>query len=146
MAFARIADAPIRVRSQIYEPDYVIIVDATLMRGFNCFSGLKEDCLRGVPLDDLFESPVVFHLIILEVRGYRRKSYPDHRIQDPLVHLPENPGDPLLQKIAGFLERGLGEEGHRVDVARDLAQARLGEIAHRRGDAVRFLPYSELLS
>ncbi|QDG53856.1 response regulator transcription factor [Persicimonas caeni] len=28
-------------------------------------------------------------------------------------------------KIAGFLERGLTEEGHRVDVVEDLAQARL---------------------
>jgi DNA-binding response OmpR family regulator len=29
------------------------------------------------------------------------------------------------QKIAGFLERGLTEEGHRVDVVDDLSQARL---------------------
>jgi pyruvate ferredoxin oxidoreductase gamma subunit len=42
-AFVRVDDKPVRLRSQIYEPDYVIIVDATLMRGFNCFSGLKED-------------------------------------------------------------------------------------------------------
>jgi len=31
------------LRSQIYEPNYVIIVDPTLLRGYNCFSGLKED-------------------------------------------------------------------------------------------------------
>jgi DNA-binding response OmpR family regulator len=31
-------------------------------------------------------------------------------------------------KIAGFLERGLGEEGHRVDVARDLAQAKAAVV------------------
>jgi pyruvate ferredoxin oxidoreductase gamma subunit len=42
-AFVRVDAKPVRLRSQIYEPDYVIIVDATLMRGFNCFSGLKED-------------------------------------------------------------------------------------------------------
>jgi pyruvate ferredoxin oxidoreductase gamma subunit len=42
-AFVRVDSKPVRLRSQIYEPDYVIIVDATLMRGFNCFSGLKED-------------------------------------------------------------------------------------------------------
>jgi len=41
-AFVRVDTKPVRLRSQIYEPDYVIIVDATLMRGFNCFSGLKE--------------------------------------------------------------------------------------------------------
>jgi pyruvate ferredoxin oxidoreductase gamma subunit len=41
-AFVRVDAKSVRLRSQIYEPDYVIIVDATLMRGFNCFSGLKE--------------------------------------------------------------------------------------------------------
>lgn len=41
-AFVRVDAKPVRLRSQIYEPDYVIVVDATLMRGFNCFSGLKD--------------------------------------------------------------------------------------------------------
>jgi pyruvate ferredoxin oxidoreductase gamma subunit len=42
-AFVRVDSKPVRKRSQIYEPDYVIIVDPTLMRGYNCFSGLKEN-------------------------------------------------------------------------------------------------------
>jgi len=42
-AFVRVDTKPVRLRSQIYEPNYVIIVDPTLMRGFNCFSGLKEN-------------------------------------------------------------------------------------------------------
>jgi pyruvate ferredoxin oxidoreductase gamma subunit len=42
-AFVRVDSKPVRVRSQIYEPDYVIVVDNTLMRGYNCFSGLKEN-------------------------------------------------------------------------------------------------------
>jgi len=42
-AFVRVDSKPVRLRSQIYEPDYVIISDHTLMRGYNCFSGLKED-------------------------------------------------------------------------------------------------------
>ncbi|MFA4842433.1 MAG: 2-oxoacid:acceptor oxidoreductase family protein [Candidatus Omnitrophota bacterium] len=41
-AFVRVDTRPVRLRSQIYEPDYVIVVDATLMRGYNCFSGMKE--------------------------------------------------------------------------------------------------------
>ena len=48
-AFLRIDSKPVRIRSQIYEPDYVIIVDSTLLRGYNCFSGLKEE---GVALID----------------------------------------------------------------------------------------------
>ncbi|MCX7926777.1 MAG: 2-oxoacid:acceptor oxidoreductase family protein [Candidatus Omnitrophica bacterium] len=42
-AFVRVDDKPVRLRSQIYEPDYIIIVDSTLLRGFNCFAGLKEN-------------------------------------------------------------------------------------------------------
>ncbi len=42
-AFVRVDSNPIRLRSQVYEPDYVIIMDATLMRGFNCFTGFKSD-------------------------------------------------------------------------------------------------------
>ena len=42
-AFVRVDSVPVRLRSQIYEPNYVIIVDPTLMRGFNCFSGLKDN-------------------------------------------------------------------------------------------------------
>lgn len=41
-AFVRVDSKPVRLRSQVYEPDYLIIVDATLMRGFNCFSGLSD--------------------------------------------------------------------------------------------------------
>lgn len=41
-AFVRVDAKPVRLRSQIYQPDYLIIVDPTLMRGYNCFSGLKE--------------------------------------------------------------------------------------------------------
>ena len=41
-AFVRVDTKPVRLRSQIYEPDYCIVVDATLMRRHNCFSGLKE--------------------------------------------------------------------------------------------------------
>jgi len=43
MAFARIADRPIRIRSQIYEPDYVVVQDVTLLDVVNVASGLKAD-------------------------------------------------------------------------------------------------------
>ncbi|MFH1506818.1 MAG: 2-oxoacid:acceptor oxidoreductase family protein [Candidatus Omnitrophota bacterium] len=42
-AFVRVDDKPVRLRAQIYEPDYLLIADSTLMRGFNCFSGLKDN-------------------------------------------------------------------------------------------------------
>jgi len=41
IAYVRISDRPIRLRSQIYEPDYVIVQDASLFAGNNLLDGLK---------------------------------------------------------------------------------------------------------
>lgn len=41
-AFVRIDDKKIRLRSQIYEPDYIIVQDSTLSRDVNVFQGLKN--------------------------------------------------------------------------------------------------------
>jgi pyruvate ferredoxin oxidoreductase gamma subunit len=43
LAFARINDKPIRMRSQVYEPDYVIVQDVTLLDVVNVTGGLKPD-------------------------------------------------------------------------------------------------------
>lgn len=42
-AFARLADEPILLRSQVYNPDYVIVLDATLLELVDVTEGLKED-------------------------------------------------------------------------------------------------------
>ncbi|MFH1767911.1 MAG: 2-oxoacid:acceptor oxidoreductase family protein [Candidatus Omnitrophota bacterium] len=41
-AFLRFDDKPIRLRSKIYNPDYIIIVDPTLIESQHCFSNLPE--------------------------------------------------------------------------------------------------------
>jgi pyruvate ferredoxin oxidoreductase gamma subunit len=56
-AFVRVDSKPVRLRSQIYEPDYLVIVDATLMRGFNCFSGLKENGIAVINHREGIEAP-----------------------------------------------------------------------------------------
>ena len=43
VAFCRLSDRPIRVRSRIYEPDYVIVQDATILREVDVEEGLKPD-------------------------------------------------------------------------------------------------------
>ncbi len=58
-AFVRFSDEKIRLRSQIYEPDYIIVQDSSLIADVNVFSGLKEgsivlvntdkDSVEGVP-------------------------------------------------------------------------------------------------
>ena len=45
MAFCRISNQPIRIRSRVAEPDYVIVQDATIMRELDVTEGLKKDGL-----------------------------------------------------------------------------------------------------
>ncbi|MBP2134258.1 pyruvate ferredoxin oxidoreductase gamma subunit [Methanomicrobium sp. W14] len=40
-AFVRFDDKKIRLRSQIYEPDYIIVQDSTLVKDVDVFGGLK---------------------------------------------------------------------------------------------------------
>jgi pyruvate ferredoxin oxidoreductase gamma subunit len=41
-AFARIDDRPVRLRSQVYEPDYAIVLDPTLVQTIDVTKGLKK--------------------------------------------------------------------------------------------------------
>ncbi|MCG7852622.1 MAG: pyruvate ferredoxin oxidoreductase subunit gamma, partial [Methanosarcinaceae archaeon] len=42
-AFTRISDESIRLRSQVYEPDYVIVQDATLLEVVDVAGGIKDE-------------------------------------------------------------------------------------------------------
>lgn len=42
-AYDRISDNPIRVHSNIYEPDFVVVVDDTLLHSVDVTKGLKKD-------------------------------------------------------------------------------------------------------
>ena len=41
-AFVRFDDKIIRKRSQVYEPDYIIVQDSTLIKDVNVFQGVKK--------------------------------------------------------------------------------------------------------
>jgi len=56
-AFVRTDDKPVRLRSQVYTPDYLIVVDATLMRGFDCYQGFKDDGIAVVSEREGMEIP-----------------------------------------------------------------------------------------
>ena len=45
MAFTRIDDSPVRRRYQVYNPDYVVVLDDGLVDVVDVFSGLKENGL-----------------------------------------------------------------------------------------------------
>jgi len=53
-AFTRISDSPIRLRSQIYTPDYVIVQDATLLETVDVASGIKAE---GIIIINTTEKP-----------------------------------------------------------------------------------------
>ncbi len=41
-AFTKIDDKPVRIKSQIYEPDYVVVLDASLLKAVDVTQGLKD--------------------------------------------------------------------------------------------------------
>jgi 2-oxoacid:acceptor oxidoreductase gamma subunit (pyruvate/2-ketoisovalerate family) len=56
-AYARIDDKPIRIRSSIYEPDYVVVLDNSLLKGIDVLEGLKPGgiVMINYPDDERFE-------------------------------------------------------------------------------------------
>lgn len=60
MAFVRLDDKIIRLRSQIYEPDYVIVQDATLVDVVDVAKGAKPD---GIILVNTEKSPDELNLV-----------------------------------------------------------------------------------
>src|SRR4030066_1928203 len=43
VAFCRISDEDIKIRANIYEPDIVVVLDASLLKIVNVAAGLKSD-------------------------------------------------------------------------------------------------------
>ena len=41
-AFTKIDDRPVRIKSQIYEPDHVIVMDSSLLKAVDVDQGLKN--------------------------------------------------------------------------------------------------------
>lgn len=60
-AFARISDKPITIHSQVYHPDFVVVVDSTLLGQIDVTEGLKPD---GAIIANYSESPEKLKTII----------------------------------------------------------------------------------
>lgn len=99
-AFVRIDDKPVRLRSQVYNPDYLLVVDATLMRGFDCYVGFKDDGIAVVNEREGMEIP--------KPKG-KQKVYivPGNKISTQLM------GRPLLSNtvLLGAYAAATGELG-----------------------------------
>ena len=57
MAFCRVDDRPIYLRNQIYRPDHVVVLDASILKVFNVVEGLKRN---GTILINSFQKPYSF--------------------------------------------------------------------------------------
>ncbi len=68
-AYNRISDLPITVHSNIYEPDYVVVVDEGLLEGIDVTAGLNPE---GAVIVNSAKPP---QEIIPKLRGYKGKVY-----------------------------------------------------------------------
>ncbi len=68
-AYNRISDTPITVHSNIYEPDYVVVVDDTLLESVNVTAGLKTN---GAIVINTTKSPEYLKSVL---KGYEGKIY-----------------------------------------------------------------------
>jgi len=67
-AFVRFSNSKIRLRSQVYYPDYVIVQDSTLIKDVNVFAGLKEGGLAiiNTEKEDGFTRPKGVRIISID--------------------------------------------------------------------------------
>lgn len=68
-AYDRIGDSEIRVHSNIYEPDYVVVVDDTLLTAVDVTNGLKEN--GGILINTVKAKEEILPLL----NGYKGKVY-----------------------------------------------------------------------
>ncbi|MBR2190044.1 MAG: 2-oxoacid:acceptor oxidoreductase family protein [Eubacterium sp.] len=101
-AYDRISDTPIRVHSNIYEPEYVVVVDETLLECVDVTKGLKED---GAILINTAKSK---DEIMPHLNGYKGKVYTVDARSIAMECLGKNfPNTPMLSaivKVTGALE------------------------------------------
>lgn len=102
-AYNRISDTPIRVHSNVYEPDYVVVVDDTLLESIDVTNGLKEN---GAILVNTNKKP---EQIRQYLNGYNGKIYTIDATRISLDCLKANfPNTSMLSaiiKITGIMSK-----------------------------------------
>lgn len=101
-AYNRISDEQIRVHSNIYDPQYVVVVDESLLESVDVTSGLKKD---GAILVNTQRSK---EEIIPQLKGYEGKVYTIDAYKVSMETMGKYfPNTPLLAaivKVAGIME------------------------------------------
>ena len=100
-AYNRISDKPITIHSNIYEPDYVVVVDDTLLQAVDVTAGLKED---GAIVINTTKSA---DILKEELKGYKGDIYTiDARkisIEALGRYFPNTPMLAAIVKVAGVM-------------------------------------------
>ena len=93
-AYNRISSDVIRVHSNIYHPDYVVVVDETLLHSVDVTAGLKED---GAIVVNTTKSP---EEILPQLSGYKGRVYTVDGRKISVETLGKNfPNTPMLASI-----------------------------------------------
>ena len=101
-AYDRISDKPIRVHSNIYDPQFVVVVDETLIEIVDVTAGLRED---GAIIINTAKSK---EEIIPHLRGYKGKVYTIDARQIAMdtigKNLPKTPMIAAKVKVTGDID------------------------------------------
>ena len=101
-AYNRIADAKIRVHSNIYEPDFAVVLDETLIDVVDCIAGLKES---GAIVVNTSKTP---DEIRAGLGGYKGKvcTIDARAISEDCIgrYFPNTPMLAAIVKVAGVME------------------------------------------
>jgi pyruvate ferredoxin oxidoreductase gamma subunit len=102
LAFTRVDDKPVRLRSAIYEPDHIVILDATLIKSTNVFSGLKKGGTILVNTSspiDLFGFPEEYSAAVVDAAGIAVK----HNIGTKSIPIVNTPILGAFAKFTGMV-------------------------------------------
>ena len=100
-AYNRISDAPITIHSNIYEPDYVVVVDDTLLTSVPVTAGLKKE---GAIVINTTKSPEQLRELL---KGYEGDVYTidARRVSEETLgrYFPNTPMLAAIVKVTGIM-------------------------------------------
>ena len=101
-AYNRISDTPIRIHSNIYEPDYVVVVDDTLLESVDVTAGLKET--GAIVINTTKDG----EYLVKALKGYKGKVYTiDARkvsMETLGKYFPNTPMLAAIVKVSGIMD------------------------------------------
>ena len=101
-AYNRISNKPIVIHSNIYEPDYVVVVDDTLLETVDVTAGLKED--GAIVINTVKDEEQIKKLL----KGYKGKVYciDARKISEEALgrYFPNTPMLAAIIKVAGIMD------------------------------------------